>query len=77
MSLSNSAFYQVYFKSLDGVSEEVKRRMYKDNHSVYVKEYKDNGDTFDLGFFDINSKQGEFIDWHTVPKEAVHHFDVK
>lgn len=73
----NTNFYLFYFCSLDGVSDKLQRHMYKDNHTVFAKEYKEKENTYELGLLDINSKQGEFIDWYEVPKNSVHHFEIK
>lgn len=77
VSSTNSNYYLFYFCSLDGVSDELQKHMYKDNHTVYVKEYKEKDHTYEIGLFGINSKRGEYIDWYEVPKNSVHHFEIK
>lgn len=51
--------------------------MYKDNHTIYVKEYKEKDTSYELGLLDINTEKGEHIDWYEVPKKSVHHIEIK
>lgn len=73
----NSNYYLFYFCSLDGVSDKLQRHMYKDNHTVYVKEYKEKDNSYELGLLDIAPNKGEYVDWYEVPKKSVHHIDIR
>lgn len=73
----NSNYYLFYFCSLNGVSDKLLKHMYKDNHTIYVKEYKEKDTSYELGLLDINTEKGEHIDWYEVPKKSVHHIEIK
>lgn len=73
----NSNYYLFYFCSLNGVSEELKKHMYKDNHTIYAREYKEKDTSYELGLFNITPDKGEHTDWYEVPKSSVHHIEIK